>query len=301
MDRDAYPDDMARFLRLSDADVERIFRGLPPVADEDLRDLAGFLADAAQTLSRPPVGEARATHLSLLAGAIRTSSAGPEVSSGPAAAALPVTTLPTERRGRRRSPVARWAAKVAVAAATMVAATAALAWAGVDLPGTAAETAFQKVLGVELPNQGHDAPDPEQLPDAASETAGRVLTTIQEWRSGAEGSGCEFGAAVSAAARGLEGEPDTSHCEHTGGNGGPPEAGAARGAGNASHAGAGLETAGEASGGAATEGAAHAENGLGTAGEASGGEGPDNAAEGLGTADEASGGRSGGAAAPGSH
>ena len=272
MDHDAYQDDMARFLRLSDDDVERIFRGLPPEDDEDLRDLAGFLADAAATLSRPPAGEVRATHLSLLAGAIRTSSAGPEASSGPAAAALPVTR-PTERRRSMRSPVARWTAKVAVVAAALVVSTAALAWAGVDLPGTAAETAFQKVLGVELPNQGHDGPDPAQLPDSASDTAGRVLTVIQDRSSFA--NGCEFGAAVSAAARDLE-APDTSHCANAGGQGG----GAAGGAEDASHASSGLETAGEASGDAATVGAAHSENG-------------------LGTADDASGGRSGSPAAPG--
>jgi hypothetical protein len=288
MDRGAYPDDMARFLRLNDEDVERIFRGLPPDGGEDLRDLAGFLADAA-TLSRSPAREVRAAHLSLLAGAIRTSSAGPEVSSGPAAAALPILK-PTERKRRMRSPVARWAAKVTLAAATLVAFTAALAWAGVDLPGTAAETAFQKVLGVELPNQGQESPDPAQLPDDASDTAVGVLTAIHDWRSGAGGSGCEFGATVSAAARGLEGEPDTSHCEHVGGNGAAGEHGAGNGAENASHAGAGLETAGEASGGAATEGQAHAGAGLGTAEDASGG---DHAVDGPTAADQASDGRSG--------
>jgi hypothetical protein len=295
MDRDAYPDDMARFLRLNDEDVERILRGLPPEGGEDLRDLAGFLADTA-TLSRFPAREVRAAHLSLLAGAIRTSSAGPEVSSGPAAAAHP--SRPLERRHRTRPPVARWAAKVTLAAATFVALTAALAWAGVDLPGTAAENAFQNVLGVELPNQGQEPPDPAQLPDNASDTAVGVLTAIHDWRSGAGGSGCEFGATVSAAARGLEGEPDTSHCEHVGGNGAAGEHGAGNGAENASHAGAGLDTAGEASNGAATEGASHGENGLGTAKEASGG---DHAVDGPTTADRVSGGRGGGTASPGSH
>ena len=211
MDRDAYPDDMALFIRLSDEDVERIFRGLPPEGDEDLRDLADFLADAAETLSRPPRGEVQATHLSLLAGAIRTPSAGPRGESlGPAAAAVSIAQ-PTQKRRFMRSPVARWTAKVTVAAATLVATTAGLALAGVDLPGTAAETAFQNVLGVELPNQGQDAVDPAQLPEGASDTAGRVLTVIHDWLSGAGGNGCEFGAAVSAAAQGLEGEPDTSH------------------------------------------------------------------------------------------
>jgi hypothetical protein len=250
MDRDAYPDDMARFLRLSDEDVERIFRGVPPEGDEDLRDLAGFLADAAETLSRPPGGEVQARHMSLLAGAIRTPSAGPEVSSGPAAAASTIPQ-PTERRGLMRIPAVRWAAKVTFAAAGLIVLTAALAFAGVDLPGTAAETAFDKV-GVELPNQAeeHVGGVPEELPDTASDTAKAVLDVIREWRSGAaEGSGCEFGAAVSAAARG-ESEPDTSRCEAGGGGGSAASAGSE----NASNADEGLDTADEASGGSIPEG-----------------------------------------------
>jgi hypothetical protein len=274
MDRDAYPDDMARFLRLSDEDVERIFRGLPPVADEDLRDLAGFLADAAETLSRPPRGEVQATHLSLLAGAIRTPSAGPRgESSGPAAAASPIART-TERRRLMRSPVTRWVAKVTVAAATLVATTAALAFAGVDLPGSAAETAFQKILGVDLPNQG-DAPDPAQLPADASDTARRVLTEIQEWRSGADWTGCEFGARVSHAARGLEGEADTSRCE--GGAAGAAHGSQGAGAGPSGNSEAGLGKADDASGGAASNGAEHAGEGQGVANEASGGAAGSNA------------------------
>jgi hypothetical protein len=267
MERDAYPDDMARFLRLSDEDVERIFRGLPPEGDEDLRDLAGFLADAAETLSRPPRGEVEAAHMSLLAGAIRTPSAGPRgESSGPAAAAAPIPQ-PIDNRRLMRSPVTHWAAKATVAAATLVATTAALAFAGVDLPGTAAETAFQQVLGVELPNQAQDAVDPAQLPEGASDTAGSVLTVIHDWLSGAEWNGCEFGAAVSAATQGLEGEPDTSHCGSAEGKG-AAQSPADGGAEKAEHADAGLETAGEASGGHSTEGAAHASEGLESAGEA---------------------------------
>jgi hypothetical protein len=267
MVRDAYSDDMARFLRLNDEDVERIFRGLPPEGDEDLRDLAGFLADAAETLSRPPRGEIQATHLSLLAGAIRTPSAGLRgESSGPAAAAPPIAR-PTEGRRLMRSPVVRWAVKVTLAAATLVTTTAALALAGVDLPGTAAETAIQKVLGVELPNQAQDALDPAQLPEGASDTAGRVLTVIHDQLSGGDRNGCEFGAAVSAAARGIEGDPDTSHCGAAEGND-VAQSAPGGGTGNAEHVGAGLGTAAEASGGHSTEGAAHAEAGLESAGEA---------------------------------
>jgi hypothetical protein len=272
MDHDAYPDDMARFLRLSDAEVDTLFQGLPPEGDEDLRDLADFLADAAASLSRPPRTEVQATHLSLLAGAIRTSSAGPQglSSRGPAAAARP-TDRSRKERGFMRAPAVRWASKLALAAATIVLLTAALAFAGVDLPGTAAETAFDKVFGIDLPNQGQGPVAPEQLPNSTSGTAVAVRTTIEGMRSGDGPDGCAFGAAVSAAARSTD--ADTSHCASVSGD---EETGTAEtdvGSENVSHAANGLGTAGQASGGAATEGEAHADDGLGIADEASDGAG----------------------------
>jgi hypothetical protein len=252
---------MARFLRLSDDDVERLFRGVAPEQHEDLRDLAGFLADAAERLALPPRDEVEARHLALLGEAL-------ERPPSPAARSA-VRSDPTRHR------TVRWAAKVVVAAASLLVATAALAFAGVDIPGTAAETAFQSV-GLDLPNQDQhaaDAVDPDKLPAEASETANRVLTVIHEWFSGADWSGCEFGARVSAAARSLEGEPDTSRCD---------KAGSAEAHGGGSdHAQKGLDKANEASGGAAQGGGAAA-NGRNDANEASagapGGAGGSNAA-----------------------
>jgi hypothetical protein len=228
---------MARFLRLSDEDVERMFRGLAPERDEDLHDLATFLVDASERLSRPPRSEVEARHLAMLAEAI---------ASRPASES-------TERRGPVRPRTVRWAAKVAVTAVGIVFLTAALAFAGVDLPGTAAETAFSSV-GLDLPNQNQaaaDAVDPAKLPADASDTAVRVLTVIHDWFSGAEWNGCEFGARLSQAARGLEGEPDTSHCDAGGAEGSH-----AQGAGASANSEKGRETAEEASGGAASHAAA---------------------------------------------
>jgi hypothetical protein len=181
--------------------------------------------------------------------------------------------LPAERRSPIVRRGVRWAVKVAVATASIVLMTAGLAFAGVDLPGTAAEIAFQKVLGVDLPNQAddHAGAVPDELPESADDTARAVLDVIREWRSGAEWSGCEFGAHVSAAARGLEGELDTSHCEAGGARGSVASAGSE----NASNAAEGLETADEASGGAASDGASNADEGLETADEASGGSVPE--------------------------
>ena len=299
MESDAYQDDMARFLRLSDEDVERLFRGFPPGRDEDLRDVAEFLASTMQVLSRPPRSDVEAGHLALLAAAVRPRSDDGVSMTAPAPTSAPIARL-TKRRGLMRLRTVRSALKVAVATASLVLMTAALAFAGVDLPGTAAETAFQKVLGVDLPNQAdaHAGSVPEELPESASDTAKAVLDVIREWRSGAEWNGCEFGAAVSAAAQGLEGEPDTSHCAGAAGAGGEADgAGGSAGSENASHADEGLGTADEASGGAASGGASHADEGLGRADEASGGAasgGPDNADEGPENGDEASGGAASG-------
>lgn len=288
MDPDAYQDDMTRFLRLSDEDVDRLFRGLPPGRDEDLRDLADFLASASEALARPPRSDVEAGHLALLAEAARLRPH--EVLPAAPTIGAPIAGS-TERRGLMRLRTVRWAVKVTVATASIVLTTAALAFAGVDLPGTAAETAFQKVLGVDLPNQAqlHADAVPEELPEGASDTANAVLEEVREWRSGAQWSGCEFGARVSAAARGLEGEPDTSHCASAGGggtDGGGADGGGADGAGgsigagseNASHADGGLDTADEASGGDSAGGSGHADNGLEQADEASGAAGgPDGA------------------------
>jgi hypothetical protein len=264
----AYPDDMARFLRLSDEDVERLFRGVPPEDDEDLQDLAFFLADAAESLSAPPSSRVEARHLGQLAEVIGSGSA-PERRS---------TTVDVARSATRRSPMiprtVRWVATVVVAAASLVLMTGALALAGVDLPGTAAETAFEKVLGVNLPNQDRDAAadavNPAKLPADASDTAVRVLTVIQEWFEGAPWSGCEFGARVSQAARGLEGEPDTSRCDTAGSEHGASGS-HGRGPDAAGNADKGHAIADEASGGASSNGAGPAGSGGDVAEEASGG------------------------------
>jgi hypothetical protein len=254
---------MARFLRLTDEEVELLFRGLPPGRDEDLRDLAEFLSSATRALARPPRIDVEAEHLALISEAFRARSDAPD-------AAATLTEMRVNRSRARRGLTSlravRWAAKVGLAAAAVVLMTAALAFAGVNLPGTAAETAFQKVLGVDLPNQG-DAPDPAQLPPDASDTARRVLTVIQEMRSGADWSGCEFGARVSHAARGLEGEPDTSRCEGGGGAQGSQGAGA----GPSGNSGAGLGTANDASGGASKNGPGQADDGQDIADDASSG------------------------------
>jgi hypothetical protein len=254
---DAYGDDMARFLRMSDEDVERLFRGLTPDGDEDLRDLAAFLAETTGSLSGPPRSDVEARHLASLVEAIGPRSVDARRLPLPLATRTGTPARSAERIRPPRHRAVRWAAKVVGAAAGMVVLTAALALAGVDLPGTAAETAFDSV-GIELPNQNQaaaDAVDPAKLPAEASDTAVSVLTVIEEWFSGAPWSGCEFGARVSHAARGLEGDADTSRCGDAGAAG-QGSHGDGQGAGPPDHAANGLETSNEASNGAASGGRA---------------------------------------------
>lgn len=272
MEPGAYADEMARFLRMSDEDVERLFRGLPPEGAEDLGDLASFLVDARESLSRSPRSEVEARHLAALAEAIRSRAEDPRVSRLPTSVRVSAARA-AERRGPMRYRTVRWAAKVAAAAASVVLLTGGLAFAGVNLPGTAAETAFQKVLGVTLPNQEREeaaeAVDPAKLPPEASETARRVLAVIHAWYAGEDWTSCEFGARVSHAARGLEGEPDTSHCVAAG-----SEETDAEGTDEAEVEGTaeqGLGKADEASGGASSQGAANGQAGLEVAEQASGG------------------------------
>jgi hypothetical protein len=271
MELDAYGDDMARFLRMSDEDVERLFRGLTPDGDEDLRDLATFLAETTGSLSGPPRSDVEARHLASLVEAMGPRSVDARRPSLPLATRTGSPARSAERTIPIRHRALRWTAKVVGAAAGLVVLTATLALAGVNLPGTAAETAFGSV-GIELPNQNQaaaGAADPAKLPADASDTAVNVVTVINEWFSGAPWSGCEFGARVSHAARGLEGEPDTSHCgaAATAGQG----HGQGQGAGASGNAAKGLEKANEASAGAASRGAAHAGAGRDIAEEASSG------------------------------
>ncbi|HEX6208315.1 MAG TPA: hypothetical protein VF058_08165 [Actinomycetota bacterium] len=99
---------------------------------------------------------------------------------------------------------------------------------------------------------GEDGFDPAPLREGseasehASQTAIDVLTVIQAWRNGEFESGCEFGQAVSAAARGAEPEDDFDPCERDGSNGEE-----ASGAGKAK--GEEMSAAGKAKGQAAAE------------------------------------------------
>jgi len=102
--------------------------------------------------------------------------------------------------------------KIAAATAALLLSTIGLAYAGVDLPGTAAEKAVEKVLGVELPNQAADDSASDEAHGKSDEDHGKsdeagdeengksVSDDVHDVKDSTEERGCEFGQAVSDAA-----------------------------------------------------------------------------------------------------
>jgi hypothetical protein len=183
---------------LSERDIDRLLSGRTAAGGEE--QLAAFFHSARVVLSLPPDEKTERDHLRAMLAAARPR---------PATTILPTTTRGTSRtRGHLGLRLRAAAAKVAIGALGLTTGTAGLAMAGVDLPGTVAEKAFGAV-GVALPNQGQGGAAPN-----ASETSRRVREAIQ----GRDGSmsGCEFGASVSRAARGVVDESDPEHCNPPG-------------------------------------------------------------------------------------
>jgi hypothetical protein len=87
-----------------------------------------------------------------------------------------------------------------------------LAYAGVDLPGTAAEQAFESVLGVELPNQGDNGqPEDAGKPaDTGNDVSGAASDPEAE-------KGCEFGQSISE----LASQDSTDHRQDAESSGNP--------------------------------------------------------------------------------
>lgn len=142
----AYSDEMARFLKLSDEELARILAGEAGASDPLLDDAAAALDEVRRSVAAArPAAEVRARHLAALMEAARTS----------VGEATPLEGRTTWRRvmevtDKMKSFALRTAAGAVAASMSMMG----LAYAGVDLPGQAAERAIEAVTGVELPNQG---------------------------------------------------------------------------------------------------------------------------------------------------
>jgi hypothetical protein len=291
-------DEMARLSELSDRDLDRLFAG--GSTGSALSDDLGAVLGAARTaLTEAPTEVARERRLALVLDAARDL-ASAEQTRAPAPIPAPGSLW---RKVMRRSLSVALRLSVALGAATL--SMAGLAYAGVDLPGTAAEKAVENVLRVELPNQGR----PE---DPGKSVADEVHAVIES----SEDRGCEFGQAVAAAASANR-QDDSPAKDDPCTSGGSSGANGSRATGEERSA-DGRARASEASGGASDAGAdnagTHDDFGRATAEEASNGgqgdgssasdAGADNAGthddSGRATAEEASSsGREKAASAPG--
>jgi hypothetical protein len=102
---------------------------------------------AVRTLARDPQEGTAARHVTMIT------------------AELAGASTPTERSLSR---VVSFSARFAAGGVAGFMSLTGLAYAGVDLPGTAAETAIESVLGVELPNQAEEHQNPPSDPGRAS-------------------------------------------------------------------------------------------------------------------------------------
>jgi hypothetical protein len=171
-------------------------------------DLARFVATARTQLPAQPDDRTEAQHLAAIREAVV------EDRTQPSARSLLIPRRRTSLLDRTKPLMAR----LALAVATLTGGTAGLAYAGVDLPGQAAERAFEAV-GVELPNQSTEEPAEEgslATESAKNEGVGAqqnggksvseaVLELIRNWQGE---RGCEFGQAVSeVASQNSQGDP----------------------------------------------------------------------------------------------
>lgn len=149
-------------------------------------DLDRFAADLKAELVRPPDPDRERAHL---------------------AAMMAITPLPAPARqdvivvGRGfLDRVRSFTLRLSAGTAGILAATTGLAYAGVDLPGTAAERAIESVIQVELPNQ-----EPQRGAKSRSDEVHAVQSAMPK-------GGCEYGQAVSDAANGDHGNNDNDPC-----------------------------------------------------------------------------------------
>ena len=205
----AYTDEMGRFLRLSDEELARLLAGEAGAADEAFDEVTTFLADVRRTYATtPPNDQTRARHVAALGATARLAAENGNPVAGPARNDLgSVGQIPGRPMGRTIMENARSVLlKGAVGVLAVSLSTVGMAYAGVDLPGTAAERAIEAVTGVDLPNQ---AEGQSQEPDKSVNDEVRAVHDRNL-------EGCEHGQAVAAAAsanREGDGGSDNDPCD----------------------------------------------------------------------------------------
>ena len=252
-----YEDEMGRFLRLSDEELSRLLAGEAGVRDVTLDEVASLLGEVRGTFATAAPDEAtRGLHLAAISEASQlaadkgTPVARP-VSNAYGSVAGQMSGLPKWRRLMDRTVSIALKGLAGTVAASM--SMFGLAYAGVDLPGQAAEQALEAVIGVELPNQGSE--------DSVADDVKSVVESDLE--------GCERGQAVADAAdanRSDEATTETDPCAQA------DDAGEARGskATGEEKSAEGRAKASDASGGASDAGADNAGGASGAGAENAG-------------------------------
>jgi hypothetical protein len=208
-----YEDEMGRLGRLSDRKVEQLAAGRPPTDEDAFEELAADLRVVRAACIAAPDEVTQALHIAEITQTAQLLAARGERVPAATQAIGPAEQTSKRAKWRRRLEMARSSAiKLAAGVAAATLSTVGLAYAGVDLPGQAAEKAFDAVLGVELPNQvGGDVEITSDGPDEnADQTALDVWAVISNW-SGERG--CAFGQAVANAATEGEHAPDCTKAE----------------------------------------------------------------------------------------
>ena len=185
---DAYEDEMGHFLRLSDEELARLLAGETAVSNEAFDEVTSLLTEARSTFATAPDAVTRARHIAAISEASQLLANGDPAVGPVSKAHEPVGThalgLPMWRRAMDRTVSVGLKALAGTIAASL--SMVGLAYAGVDLPGQAAEQAIEAVTGVDLPNQG---------PEVDTSVSDDVRTVVD-----GDLEGCELGQAVADAA-----------------------------------------------------------------------------------------------------
>ena len=214
----AYRDEMGRFLRLSDEELARVLAGEAAIGDEALEEAASVLIEARRAFSAAPDAATRALHMTAISETSQLLAEDRHPVSEPALSGHGQSGRRPEtlRRviGLTKSVLLKGSAAALAASMSMVG----LAYAGVDLPGSAAEQALEAVLNVELPNQAGSGGDAEDLgsqdevsdleAQGPDEAAAEVAREIWDYVSTTEDTGCALGQNVAAIASGGDHSSD---------------------------------------------------------------------------------------------
>ncbi|MEX1265023.1 MAG: hypothetical protein WEE66_14010, partial [Actinomycetota bacterium] len=180
---------MKGFLRLSDENLALLLAGEAADGGEAFEELASLMNEARTTFATTPAAATRARHIAAISEASQLLAPnGDRIARSTSLVHGPVGSqisgLPKWRNVMNRtvSVALKAIAGTMIASLSMVG----LAYAGVDLPGQAAEQAFKAVAGLELPNQG---------PEVNGSVSDDVRTVLD-----GDLEGCELGQAVADAA-----------------------------------------------------------------------------------------------------